>query len=46
MRIGHLLLFFLIGTLLLACAVMVEAFVLRSLEKDVEAAEERRHESY
>ena len=46
MRIGRLLLIFLITTLLLAGAVMVEAFVLRGIQKDVEAAQQRRHESY
>ena len=46
MRIGRLLLIFLFGTLLLASTLMVQAFVLRSLQKDVEAAEERRHKSY
>jgi adenylate cyclase len=46
MKIGRLLLVFLIGTLLLAGAVMVEAVVLRGNETEVETAQQRRHESY
>lgn len=46
MKIGRLLLIFLVGTLLLAGAVMVEAIVLRGNETEVEAAQQRRHESY
>jgi methyl-accepting chemotaxis protein len=45
-RIGRLLLIFLVGTLLLAAAVMAQAIVLRGIEKDVEAAQQRRHDSY
>lgn len=46
MRIGRLLLVFLIATLLLAGAVMVEAILLRGIEREVEAAQQRRYESY
>ncbi|HML93045.1 adenylate/guanylate cyclase domain-containing protein [Methyloceanibacter sp.] len=46
MRIGRLLLIFLVGTLLLAGAVMAEAILLRGIEREVEAAQQRRHQSY
>jgi adenylate cyclase len=46
MQIGRFLSIFLVGTLLLAAAVMVEAIMLRGNEKAVEAAQQRRHESY
>ncbi|MGI9372907.1 MAG: adenylate/guanylate cyclase domain-containing protein [Hyphomicrobiales bacterium] len=46
MRISRLLQIFLIGTLIFAAAIVAEAFVLRQLEKKVEAAEERRYDSY
>ncbi len=46
MRIGRLLLIFLVGTLMLACTVMALAIMLRGIESEAEAAQQRRHESY
>ena len=46
MRISRLLLIFLVGTLMLACTVMALAIMLRGIESEAEAAQQRRHESY
>ena len=46
MRIGRLLLLFLIATLVLAGTIMMLSIMLRTIESEAEAAQERRHDSY
>ena len=45
MKISRLLYIFLVGALVLAAAIVAQGMLLRHIQTDVEAAQERRHES-